>query len=133
MKRVIIVIISLVLALNMVSTVSATTTLESKKCTQVERKIKQRYKNIKIYKSGKKCWNAIDHRKNKSYYIVEKISGKVVNARTGKGKTDTGYYISYRNVKGIRKGSRIVSYLVYRKGNNSHDDIIKRYDVVVKR
>lgn len=103
---------------------------------QAETQIKRRYNPTRIFTHSKRndeaFWKVCMSRKGKKYYLVSKISGVVVNNRKD-GKDATGYYISYRYVRGVRKGSRVVTYLVYSRVNNEPDDIIARYDVVTKR
>ena len=102
--------------------------------TKTETKIKKKYKKVKLITRTKKNWNKvckeISHRKGKGHYLVEKFQGTALNKVDG--RDPNGYYVSYKYVKGVRKGSRVVTYLVYSKTNNECDDIIARYDVVVK-
>lgn len=101
-----------------------------KECVRVEKQIKYKYgKKTRIYDSSKLSYRTLTTRKNKSI-IVERVYGKVTTGKNG--RDSNGYYISYKGVRGIHKGSRIVSYFVYNPKNNYSDDIIKRYDVVVK-
>lgn len=134
MKKVkIIIALLVVLLVGNISTPTLACTNANQKCSAMEQKIKKRYKKVKFYPSGKKCWKAIKNRKGKSYYIVEKLPGTVTNKK-GDGKTKDGY-ISYRHLrnKNIKKGAKVVSYLVYSKNNNSCDDVIARYDVIIRR
>ena len=107
-----------------------------KQCETVEKRIKKAYKHVKIVKHTKNndnsFWNVIEHRKGKKYYVVEKITGTVTNSK-GDGRDASGYYISYKRVKGVRAGSKVTSYFVYSRSNNYCDDIIARYDVVTKK
>ena len=130
-------IIMLVLIILMVSivpvTVQAKTSAQTR-VTQTEKKIKKRFKRIKIVTRTKynfnKVWKETAHRKGKGYYLVEKFQGTALNKYIG--RDPNGYYTSYRYVKGVRKGSRIITYLVYCRHCNEPDDIVARYDVVVK-
>ena len=127
----------LVLIILMVSivpvTVQAKTSAQTR-VTQTEKKIKKRFKRIKIVTRTKynfnKVWKETAHRKGKGYYLVEKFQGTALNKYIG--RDPNGYYTSYRYVKGVRKGSRIITYLVYCRHCNEPDDIVARYDVVVK-
>lgn len=102
--------------------------------TKMETKIKKKYKKVKLITRTKKNWNKmckeISRRKGKGYYLIEKFQGTALNKVDGRDLN--GYYVSYKYVKGVRKGSKIITYLVYNKTNNECDDIIARYDVVVK-
>lgn len=61
------------------------------------------------------------------YGIVtdNKKNGKVLNP-----PADGGYYISYKSVKGSRKGDVIVTYCVYNPYTNWDDDVIERWDFI---
>jgi hypothetical protein len=141
MKKIILMpLLIIALAIPSTRTYASTTTTTNtakentiKKCSKAEKKIRKKYRKVKIVSTGKKFDRLLTSRKNKKYYLVEKETGIVTNAKKGDGLTSHGYYISYKRVKGIKKGSRIVSYFVYQKGNNHIDDIIDRYDVVIKR
>lgn len=67
--------------------------------------------------------------------IIEKSIGVVTNARKdgrlyGCGKYN---YISYRNVKGCRKGDTILTICIYNPGSKAEDDIIERFDYIIDR
>lgn len=109
-------------------------------CRQVEKSIKKKYGKfgkVKFYKSENLKNKTLLHRKGTGKIIVEKCTGVVVNKKgDGKYKAANGkfYYICYAGwVKNVKKGMRITSYFVYNKDTNYTDDIIERYDVVVKR
>lgn len=135
MKKKIIVIIGtlllIVIIVTPIYTQAKTSTLQFK-CLKTEQKIKKKYKKVKIISTGKKCDKAIAHCKGKKYFIVERCTGIVINSRHD-GKIRNGSYISYRCVKGVKKGNTVVSYFVYSRSNNACDDIIKRYDVIVEK
>jgi len=84
-------------------------------CKQVEKSIKKKYGKfgkVKFYKS-------------------ENLKNKTLLHRKGNGKF---YYICYAGwIKNVKKGMKVTSYFVYNKDTNYTDDIIERYDVVVKR
>lgn len=110
------------------------------KCETVEDTICKRYSNhynlkVKIYNAENLTNKKLRSRKNSGKVIVEKVTGIVANARTGAGNVEKvkNWYICYKHVKGIRNGSRVVSYFVYDPKTNRMDDIIDRYDVVVKK
>ena len=130
-------IMMLVLIILMVSIVPVTTqakTSAQTRITQTERKIKKKFKRIKIVTRTKykfnKVWKQTAHRKGKGYYLVEKFQGTALNKYIG--RDPNGYYTSYKYVKGIHKGSKVITYLVYCRHCNEPDDIVARYDVVVK-
>ena len=87
---------------------------------KTDRKLK-----VKVIKSENLNYNKAVGRYNK-YILVEKINGKVVNKNLD-GKTADGYYISYKGVKGAKKGNKYTTYCIY---DNSEyvDDIIGRID-----
>ena len=130
-------IIMLVLIILMVSivpvTIQAKTSAQTR-ITQTEKKIKKKFKKIKIVTRTKynfnKVWKQTAHRKGKGYYLVEKFQGTALNKYIG--RDPNGYYTSYRYVRGVRKGSKVITYLVYCRHCNEPDDIVARYDVVIK-
>lgn len=78
----------------------------------------------------------LTHRSSKKHHImyIERIIGKVTdNKKNGKvlnPPKDGGYYISYKSVKGARKGAVIVTYCVYNPYTNWDDDVIERWDFI---
>lgn len=78
----------------------------------------------------------LTHRSSKKHHImyIERIIGKVTdNKKNGKvlnPPKDGGYYISYKSVKGARKGDVIVTYCVYNPYTNWDDDVIERWDFI---
>lgn len=69
-------------------------------------------------------------RKNNTLYI-ERIIGRVKNNRL-EGKTTSGYYISYRSLKGYATTNDIIcTYCVYNPYTRYIDDVIDRFDVVM--
>lgn len=127
-------IMMLVLVILMISVAVPVTTSAQTRVTQTEKKIKKRFKRIKIVTRTKhnfnKVWKETAHRKGKGYYLVEKFQGTALNKHIG--RDPNGYYTSYKYVKGVRKGSKVITYLVYCRSCNEPDDIIARYDVVIK-
>lgn len=81
---------------------------------------------VKIVESRKLKASTLTKRAGK-YIIVERIAGTCTNSK-GDGKTSDGAYISYRRVKGARKGAKYTTYCVY--GNNNYiDDVAIRADI----
>lgn len=68
--------------------------------------------------------------------IIEKIVGTVTNARKD-GRimgAETGHdYISYKRVKGARKGDTVLTICIYTPGNAYEDDICERFDYIIDR
>lgn len=68
--------------------------------------------------------------------IIEKMIGTVVDKK-GNGKlmgVGSHYnYISYKGVKGIRKGDVVLTIAIYNPANNFEDDIIERFDYIIDR
>lgn len=67
--------------------------------------------------------------------IIEKMIGTVVDKKGngklyGMGKYN---YISYKGVKGIRKGDVILTICIYNPKNNYEDDIVERFDYIIDR
>ena len=67
--------------------------------------------------------------------IIEKIIGTVINNRKdGKIMGQDEYnYISYKDVKGARKGDTILTICIYTPGNNYEDDIADRFDYIIDK
>lgn len=80
---------------------------------------------VKVVKSEKLTAQQIASRKDRCI-LVEKVNGTCLNRR-GDGVTSDGYYISYKGVKGHKKGVRYTTYLVY-DNSNSEDGIKARSD-----
>ena len=67
--------------------------------------------------------------------IIEKMIGTVTNRKgdgrlMGVGKYN---YISYKGVKGIRKGDVVLTVVIYNPANNYEDDIVERFDYIIDR
>lgn len=67
--------------------------------------------------------------------IIEKMIGTVTNRKgdgrlMGMGKYN---YISYKGVKGIRKGDVVLTICIYNPANNDEDDIVERFDYIIDR
>ena len=81
---------------------------------------------IKVVRSERLTARCLEHRQNK-YIVVEVIRGKCIDNK-GNGKTSDGYYISYKRVKGHRRGAKYTTYCIY-ANNNEVDDVALRFDV----
>lgn len=108
----------------------------ARKARSVERTINRRYKNTKYIEGGESMWNTIEHRKGKRCYYVTYEVGYV----TSKAKDGASYYfkapqnyISYRRVPGVKKGSKVLTYFVWCRECNECDDMIARYDVILRK
>lgn len=102
---------------------------------KTERRIHKRYKNAKIILGNESSYKYLDNRKGKKTRYVTYELG-VVTDDIGNGMTleyDKAYYISYKRIKGVRKGSLVLSYFVWCKHCNECDDMIRRYDIVLLR
>lgn len=68
--------------------------------------------------------------------IIEKIIGTVINKK-GDGRimgAKTSHdYISYKRVKGAKKGDTILTICIYTPGNSYEDDICERFDYIIDR
>ena len=69
--------------------------------------------------------------------IIEKIVGTVINnkldGRIMNAANPKYNYISYRSVKGAKKGDTILTICIYNPGNSYCDDIEVRYDYIIDR
>lgn len=132
-KFVMLIVVVLMISVAVPVTTQAKTSAQTQ-VMQTEKKIKKRFKRIKTVTRTKhnfnKVWKETSLRKGKRYYIVEKFQGTALNRYIG--RDPNGYYTSYKYVKGVRKGSKVITYLVYCRHCNEPDDIVARYDVVVK-
>ena len=68
--------------------------------------------------------------------IIEKTIGKVINSKKD-GRiygTEGKYnYISYRKVKGAKKGDTILTICIYAPNSKGEDDIVERFDYIIDR
>ena len=102
-------------------------------CKRAENLICRKYGKkwkVRVYESENLSTRKLKTRKGKGVVIVEKIRGTVTD-NLSNGNVN-GCYISYKSVRGVRKGSQVVTYLVYNPRTNALDDIIRRYDVVIR-
>ena len=81
---------------------------------------------VKIVKSSKLTTKQLTRRRDK-YILVETINGECIDNK-GNGRTSAGHYISYKRIKGHRKGVKYTTFAVY-GNNNSVDDITIRIDI----
>ena len=90
---------------------------------------KSGYSKIKVVDANKltdkQFWKILDHRKGKSYIVVEKVVS--VSDGTGYGwystKTKgTNYIIGYN--KKVKKGVKVTSYVIWNPKTNICDDIL---------
>lgn len=81
---------------------------------------------VKSIKAGKVTRKTIIRRAGK-YILVEVVTGKCINNR-GDGVTSDGHYISYKRVKGHRKGTKYTTYMIY-GDSTAEDDITARIDI----
>lgn len=89
---------------------------------------------VQIYSSQDLSGEMIEARNGK--LLVETVVGTVVDDE-GNGKVneprDPDYdYISYRYVNGVEKGNTVVSLMLYNPSTDYVDDIIERFDYVMK-
>ena len=93
-------------------------------------------KEIVVYDSSELSAEILENRLGQT--VVERCIGIVKDVNTGDGillnTEDPNFnFISYRGVyRPISNGSVILSYMVYSSHNNSVDDIVERYDFVIK-
>ncbi len=86
---------------------------------------------VKIIAEKKLTNRMLRTRRNKVLYI-EKIPGVVTNKHLD-GRTLTGEYISYRCLgRKVKRGDKIVTYLVYSPYTRWIDDVVLRFDVPLK-
>lgn len=108
------------------------------KCDMIEKEIQEEYGDFDVYTSTEltedtenaRYKNLLENRMNSEKVIVERTKGTVLNGNMD-GEAE-GYYISYRSVPDAQPGDEVITYLVYNPATNYIDDIIERYDVVIK-
>ena len=92
-----------------------------------------RKETIKILEPDEITTKILTHRKNK-YILIEVIYGRVKNNKKDgvvlNTKSKKFNYISYKGVKGAKKGKKILTYLVY-DNTNGEDTIEFRIDRVL--
>lgn len=93
-------------------------------------------KEIVVYDSSELSAEILENRLGQT--VVERCIGIVKDVDTGEGillnTEDPNFnFISYRGVyRPISNGSVVLSYMVYSSHNNSVDNIVERYDFVIK-
>ena len=68
--------------------------------------------------------------------IIEKTIGTVINKKDDgriMGAKTRYDYISYKHVKGAKKGDTILTICIYTPGNSYEDDICERFDYIIDR
>ena len=68
--------------------------------------------------------------------IIEKTIGTVINKKKDgriMGCDSNHNYISYKRVKGAKKGDTILTICIYTPGNSYTDDICERFDYIIDR
>lgn len=86
---------------------------------------------IRFINFNKLTWEMLESRKDTLY--IEITTGTQINAK-GDGKVDTDDwhdYISYKRC-GFKKGDRIRTYCIFNPYTQWEDDIVERYDEVIK-
>ena len=120
------------ITLTTVSIIGNTFTSVQARCTEVTKNAPI----TKVIDCNDLTEKMLTHRSSKKRHImyIERIIGKVTdNKKNGKvlnPPKDGGYYISYKNVKGARKGDTIITYCVYNPYSNWDDDVIERWDFI---
>lgn len=89
--------------------------------------------NIQIYTvyssdDFKEFKTAVEHRNGK--FIIEILQGTVIDSE-GNGIDCCGYYTHYDNTR-FSKGDRVQAVFVYNPYNNYLDDIVSRYDTIIR-
>ena len=100
------------------------------KCEEIEKEIIEEYGDFEMYSSSELTGEMLEKRMNGDKVIVERTKGIVLDDELN-GSAE-GYYISYRSVEGAQPGDEVITYLVYNPATSYIDDIIERYDVIVK-
>ena len=128
-------IATVILAITIFMTCKADTHAKAipKSQVRVEKQIKKKYgKRVRFYDTKNIDEYIIVTRKDKKRIVVERVTGTVINKKKD-GRDTNGYYISYKGLSGVRKGSKIITYLVYNPATYYIDDVVERIDIVVKR
>jgi hypothetical protein len=87
--------------------------------------------NIHVVNAEDLSAETIENRNGK--LIIERVVGTVTdNDGNGHAIYDNSYYICYQSVKCASNGDRVVSYFIYNPLNNCCDDIIWRFDYILK-
>ena len=117
-------------------TLSTPLTTEGKSLLAHCKEVRKQERLVKIFDgtdlNKDKIWNTLD---NKGDLVIE-IDYGVVRNNKGDGRilnttSKRNNYISYRRVRGARKGDIIMSVFVYSPDRKSWDDIEMRYDWIL--
>ena len=104
------VLMALMISVAIPVTTQAKTSAQTR-VTQTEKKIKKKFKRVKIITRTKhnfnKVWKQTAHRKGKGYYLVEKFQGTALNKYIG--RDPNGYY------KFGGRGSEMVKFKLYKE------------------
>ena len=100
------------------------------KCEEIEKEIIEEYGDFEMFSTSELTSEMLENRMNGDKVIVERTKGIVLDDELNGSAED--YYISYRSVEGAQPGDEIITYLVYNPATSYIDDIIERYDVIVK-
>lgn len=95
---------------------------------------KQDNLSVKVYDPDKLTFKILNKRKS-NILIIERCVGVVTNSkRDGKifNTKSKNNYISYRRVKGAKKGDKIVSFFIYNPYTQYDDDIVCRLDEIIE-
>ena len=91
---------------------------------------------IEEYWSEDLTFDILEKRQHTGTIIVEKIIGTVIDKKKN-GKimgAEAGHdYISYKRVKGAKKGDTILTICIYNPDNGYCDDILERFDYIIDR
>lgn len=80
------------------------------------------HKPIKLISgNSRKNTSLILHRKNKNYILVEKVISRSSGKNFGYTLKDN-YYIAYN--KKVKKGTKVISYIIYNFNSNEPDEIL---------
>lgn len=100
------------------------------KCEEIEKEIIEEYGDFEMFSTSELTGEMLENRMNGDKVIVERTKGFVLDDELNGSAED--HYISYRSVEGAQPGDEIITYLVYNPATRYIDDIIERYDVIVK-
>ena len=88
------------------------------KCEEIEKEIIEEYGDFEMFSTSELTGEMLENRMNGDKVIVERTKGIVLDDEL--------------NVEGAQPGDEIITYLVYNPATSYIDDIIERYDVIVK-
>ena len=100
------------------------------KCEEIEKEIIEEYGDFEMFSTSELIGEMLENRMNGDKVIVERTKGIVLDDELNGSAED--HYISYRSVEGAQPGDEIITYLVYNPATSYIDDIIERYDVIIK-